>query len=293
MDAAVLRECAAAREAVAMMDASTLGKIDVQGPDAAEFLNRLYTNAMDTLKVGRGRYFLMCRADGMVFDDGVALRLADDRFLTTTTTGNAAAVLDWMEEWLQTEWPDLRVHLTSVTEQLATVAVVGPRARDLLAPLVPDLDLSAEGFPFMAAHDAAVGGLAARIARVSFSGELAFEVTVPGFHGLELWRTLWASGEPFGVTAYGTETMHVLRAEKGYVDRRPGDRRHGHAARSRAWTGSCRRPSRLRRQAVAPPHRHHPRRPQAVGRPAADRSPTSVCPRARSWSMSTPRRRLP
>ena len=217
MDAAVLRECAAAREAVAMMDASTLGKIDVQGPDAAEFLNRLYTNAMDTLKVGRGRYFLMCRADGMVFDDGVALRLADDRFLTTTTTGNAAAVLDWMEEWLQTEWPDLRVHLTSVTEQLATVAVVGPRARDLLAPLVPDLDLSAEGFPFMAAHDAAVGGLAARIARVSFSGELAFEVTVPGFHGLELWRTLWASGEPFGVTAYGTETMHVLRAEKGYV----------------------------------------------------------------------------
>jgi sarcosine oxidase, subunit alpha len=217
MDAAVLRECAAAREAVAMMDASTLGKIDVQGADAAEFLNRLYTNAMDTLKVGRGRYFLMCRADGMVFDDGVALRLAEDRFLTTTTTGNAAAVLDWMEEWLQTEWPDLRVHLTSVTEQLATVAVVGPRARDLLAPLVPSLDLSAKSFPFMAAHDAAVGGLAARIARVSFSGELAFEVTVPGFHGHELWRALWASGEPLGVTAYGTETMHVLRAEKGYV----------------------------------------------------------------------------
>jgi sarcosine oxidase subunit alpha len=122
-----------------------------------------------------------------------------------------------MEEWLQTEWPDLRVHLTSVTEQLATVAVVGPRARDLLAPLVPSLDLSAKSFPFMAAHDAAVGGLAARIARVSFSGELAFEVTVPGFHGHELWRALWASGEPLGVTAYGTETMHVLRAEKGYV----------------------------------------------------------------------------
>jgi sarcosine oxidase subunit alpha len=217
MDAAVLRECAGARDAVAMMDASTLGKIDVQGPDAAEFLNRLYTNAMDTLKVGRARYFLICRADGMVFDDGVSMRLAEDHFLTTTTTGNAAAVLDWMEEWLQTEWPELRVHLTSVTEQLATVAVVGPRGRDLLAPLVPSVDLSAEAFPFMAVEDVVVGGLAARLARVSFSGELAFEVTVPGYDGLELWKRLWEAGLPHGVTAYGTETMHVLRAEKGYV----------------------------------------------------------------------------
>jgi sarcosine oxidase subunit alpha len=217
MDAAVLRECAAAREGVAMMDASTLGKIDVQGPDSAEFLNRLYTNAMDTLAVGRARYFLMCKADGMVFDDGVAMRLAEDRFLTTTTTGNAAAVLDWMEEWLQTEWPELRVHLTSVTEQLATVAVVGPRSRKLLAAVVGDLDLSAEAFPWMAFRETEVAGMRARVARVSFSGELAFEVTVPGYRGRELWERLWDAGLPLGVTAYGTETMHVLRAEKGYV----------------------------------------------------------------------------
>jgi sarcosine oxidase subunit alpha len=217
MDAAVLRECAAAREAVALMDASTLGKIDVQGPDAAELLNRLYTNAYDTLRVGRCRYGVMCKVDGMVFDDGVVMRLAEDRFLATTTTGNAAAVLDWMEEWVQTEWPELRVHLTSVTEQLATVAVVGPRARDVLAPLAPALDLSAAAFPFMSFQEGAVVGIDARVARISFSGELAFEVSVPGYRGLELWRALWRAGEPHGITAYGTETMHVLRAEKGYV----------------------------------------------------------------------------
>jgi sarcosine oxidase subunit alpha len=217
MHAAVARESRAAREGVAMMDASTLGKIDVQGPDAEEFLTRLYTTDLSTLKVGRGRYCLMCTADGMVFDDGVVLRLAADRFLATTTTGGAAAVLDWMEEWHQTEWPDLRVHLTSVTEQWATIAVVGPGARDLLAPLVPSLDLSAEAFPFMAFQDTEVAGMSARLARISFSGELAFEVSVPGTAGLELWRALWAAGEPAGVTAYGTETMHVLRAEKGYV----------------------------------------------------------------------------
>ncbi len=216
LHAAVLRECAAAREAVAMMDASTLGKIDVQGPDAAELLNRLYTNAFDTLAVGRCRYGLMCHADGMVFDDGVAMRLDEDRFLTTTTTGNAAAVLDWMEEWLQTEWPELRVHLTSVTEQLATVAVVGPRSRELLAALTA-IDLSREAFGFMALREGEVAGIPARIARVSFSGELAFEVSVAGTDGLRLWEALWASGGPLGVTAYGTETMHVLRAEKGFV----------------------------------------------------------------------------
>ena len=124
------------------MDASTLGKIDLQGPDVGVFLDRVYTNRFSTLKVGSCRYGLMCRADGMVFDDGVTSRLAEDRFHMTTTTGNAAAVLDWLEEWLQTEWPELRVRVTSVTEQWATVAVVGPRSRDVVAAVAPGLDVS-------------------------------------------------------------------------------------------------------------------------------------------------------
>jgi len=212
MEDAVLRECSAAREGVAMMDASTLGKIDVQGPDALELLNRLYTNAYDSLAVGMCRYGVMCRADGMVLDDGVVMRVGDERFICTTTTGNAAPVLAWMEEWLQTEWPELRVWLTSVTEQWATVAVVGPDARDLLGQ-VTAIPLDRESFPFMAIRDGEVAGIPARVCRISFSGELAFEVNVDGRLGLELWEALYAAGEP---TVYGTETMHVLRAEKGY-----------------------------------------------------------------------------
>jgi len=212
MDDAVLRECDAARDRVAMMDVTTLGKIDVQGPDAVEFLNRIYTNAYDTLPVGMCRYGVMCKADGMVLDDGVVMRVGEERFVCTTTTGNAAPVLNWMEEWLQTEWPDLRVWLASVTEQWATVAVVGPDSREHLAR-VTDIPLDAESFPFMAIREGEVGGIPARVCRVSFSGELAFEVNVDGRRGLELWATLYAAGE---ITQYGTETMHVLRAEKGY-----------------------------------------------------------------------------
>jgi sarcosine oxidase, subunit alpha len=211
MEEAVLRECAAAREGVAMMDASTLGKIDVQGPDAVELLDRLYTNAYRSLAIGMCRYGVMCKADGMVFDDGVVMHVAEERFVCTTTTGNAAAVLSWMEEWLQTEWPELRVRLTSVTEQWATVAVVGPGARAHLARLT-DVDVSNDAFPFMAIREGTVAGLPARICRVSFSGELAFEVNVDGRRALELWEAI-ATGD---VTPYGTETMHVLRAEKGF-----------------------------------------------------------------------------
>jgi len=215
MKAAVLRECRAARTSVGVMDASTLGKIDIQGPDAGEFLNRMYTNAFAKLKVGHCRYGLLCKADGMVFDDGVVMRVAENRFLATTTTGNAAAVLDWFEEWAQTEWPDLKVWFTSVTEQWATVAVVGPQARTVLSIVAPDVDCSAESFEFMTFRDAALAdGTPARIARVSFSGELAFEINVDGRHGAKVWNAMLATGLP---TPYGTETMHVLRAEKGYV----------------------------------------------------------------------------
>ncbi|MGW3097517.1 sarcosine oxidase subunit delta family protein [Streptomyces sp. NPDC001102] len=216
MESAVLRECAAAREGVAFMDASTLGKIDVQGPDAGVLLDRLYTNMMSTLKVGMIRYGVMCRPDGMVFDDGTVIRLAPDRFLVTTTTGNAAAVLDWMEEWLQTEWPELRVHCTSVTEQWATVALVGPKSRAVLGSLAPQLAVGNDDFPFMAWRETTVAGIEARVCRISFSGELAYEINVSPWQALALWEALYEAGAPYGITPYGTETMHVLRAEKGY-----------------------------------------------------------------------------
>jgi len=217
MRAAVLRECAAVRTGVGMIDASTLGKIEVVGPDAPEFLDRMYTNAMSTLGVGRIRYGLMLGVDGMVFDDGVAMRLATDRYLVTTTTGGAARVLDRFEEWLQTEWPGMRVHCTSVTEQWAAVAVAGPRSREVLQAGGTDVDVSRAAFPFMAWRDGEVAGVPARLARVSFSGELAFEVHVAGWHGRHVWEALLEAGGPLGITPYGTETMDVLRAEKGFV----------------------------------------------------------------------------
>jgi len=216
MAAAVLRECRAARNGVALMDGSTLGKIDVQGADAGEFLDRLYTNVMSSLKVGFIRYGVMCGVDGMVIDDGTVIRLADERFLLTTTTGNAAKVLEWMEEWLQTEWPELRVSLTSVTEHWVTIALVGPKSRGVMAAIAPDLDVSKDAFPFMTWRDATVAGLDARVCRISFSGELAYEINVSAWDGLALWEALIAAGRPYAITPYGTETMHVLRAEKGY-----------------------------------------------------------------------------
>ncbi|HKV31148.1 MAG TPA: 2Fe-2S iron-sulfur cluster-binding protein [Candidatus Dormibacteraeota bacterium] len=217
MEAAVLRECHAAREGVAVMDASTLGKIDIQGPDVVEFLNRMYTNAFDTVKVGSCRYGLMCKVDGMVFDDGVVMHLGPDHWLATTTTGGAAAVLDWMEEWLQTEWPDLRVRLTSVTDHWADIAVVGPRSREVVAALFPTIAIDAQSFPFMAIREGETAGIPVRLHRITFSGELAYELWTPGSYGLALWEAVMLAGEPFGITPYGTETMHVLRAEKGYI----------------------------------------------------------------------------
>lgn len=219
MDTAVLRECRAAREGVALMDASTLGKIDLRGRDVGQFLDMLYTNKMSALKVGRIRYGVMCGTDGMVIDDGTVIRLAEDHFLVTTTTGNAAMVLDWMEEWSQTEWPHLDVFATSVTEHWATIPLVGPRSRDVLAELAPDLDVSNDAFEFMGWRDTVLDvgeGVPARLCRISFSGELAYEINVTAWHGPAVWKALVRAGEPYGITPYGTETMHVLRAEKGY-----------------------------------------------------------------------------
>lgn len=214
MSDAVLRECHAARTGVGMQDASTLGKIEVVGTDAGEFLNRMYTNAFKKLAIGSCRYGMMCGPDGMVLDDGVTMRLAEDRFYVTTTTGGAAKVLDWFEEWAQTEWPTLDVKFTSVTEQWSTIAVVGPRSRAVVARLAP-VDVSA--FGFMTFRDTVLhNGIPARIARISFSGELAYEVNVASWYGLATWHAVLEAGAEDDITPYGTETMHVLRAEKGF-----------------------------------------------------------------------------
>jgi len=217
MHDAVDRECLAARNRVAILDASTLGKIDIQGPDAAEFLNRIYTNAWTGLGVGKCRYGLMLGEDGMVMDDGVTTRLGDHHYLMTTTTGNAASVFGWLEEWLQTEWPDLKVYCNSVTESWATASICGPKARALLQELTEGVDLSADAFPFMTMRQGSVAGIPARVFRISFTGELSFEINVPAGYGLALWSQLMISGEKYGITPYGTESMHVLRAEKGYI----------------------------------------------------------------------------
>ena len=217
MHDAVNRECLAVRNAVGILDATTLGKIDIQGPDAAVFLDRVYTNAWQNLTNGRCRYGLMLGEDGMVMDDGVTTRLSENHFYMTTTTGNSASVLEWLEEWLQTEWPEMRVYLTSVTEQYANITIAGPQARPLLAECTDDIDLDPVSFPFMSMREGTVAGVSARVFRVSFTGELSYEINVPASYGMSVWTAMMTAGYKYGITPYGTETMHVLRAEKGYI----------------------------------------------------------------------------
>ena len=214
---AVNRECLAVRDSVGILDASTLGKIEIRGKDSAKFLEMIYTNNWMKLEVGKGRYGFMLGEDGMVMDDGVTLRLAEDHFFMHTTTGGAAGVLAWMERWLQTEWPEMEVYLTSVTDHWATAAVVGPKSRAVVAAVCDEIDFSAAAFPFMASKTGSIGDVECRVNRISFSGELAYEVNVPANHGRYLWEKLMQAGKPYNITPYGTETMHVLRAEKGYV----------------------------------------------------------------------------
>ena len=215
--AAVDREVQAARSSLAIMDATTLGKIDIQGRDAAEFLNRIYVNGWKGLAVGGCRYGLMLGEDGMVFDDGVTARLSEGHFHMTTTTGGAAHVLDWLESWSQTEWPDLEVYCTSTTEQWAVAALCGPNARRLMEDLSPGWDLSPEAFPHMSWQDGDVAGMPARVFRIGFTGELSYEINVPAGHGPALWNALMTAGETYGITPFGTEAMHVLRAEVGFI----------------------------------------------------------------------------
>ncbi|MBB3230376.1 sarcosine oxidase subunit alpha [Halomonas stenophila] len=216
MHESVARECRAVREAVGILDASTLGKIDIQGPDAREFLGRVYTNKWAKLAPGRVRYGLMCKDDGMVFDDGTTSCLGENHFLMTTTTGGAAGVLEWLELWHQTEWPELDVYFTSVTDHWATMTVTGPEARKLMSEIT-DIDLDKEAFKFMDWREGSVAGVPARVFRISFTGELAYEINVQANYALHVWETLFAHGDKYGLTPYGTETMHVLRAEKGFI----------------------------------------------------------------------------
>ena len=217
MGEAVSRECLAVRNAIGILDASTLGKIDLQGLDAVTLLNRVYTNAWDKLEIGRCRYGVMLGEDGMVMDDGVTARLDEHRYLMTTTTGNAGQILAWLEEWVQTEWPELDVYMTSVTEQYATITISGPEGRRLLSELTDDIDLSIEAFPFMSWRSGTVANIPARVFRVSFTGELSYEINVPASYGMVLWNALVRAGESYAITPFGTEAMHVLRAEKGFM----------------------------------------------------------------------------
>jgi sarcosine oxidase subunit alpha len=217
MHATVRRECAQVRRTAGLFDASTLGKIEVVGPDAAIFLEKLYTNPWQKLEPGRCRYGLMLNEQGFVMDDGVVARLAPDRFHVTTTTGGAPRVLHHMEDYLQTEFPELKVWLTSTTEQWAVIAVQGPRARDIVAPFIEGIDISNEAFPHMSVRDGRICGVPCRLMRVSFTGELGFEVNVPADRARAVWESLWQEGQKHDAVAYGTETMHVLRAEKGYI----------------------------------------------------------------------------
>ena len=214
---AVEREIRAVRGGVGMIDASTLGKIVVKGPDAAEFLDRIYTGIMSTLPVGRCRYGLMCNEAGFLFDDGVVVRVREDEFLCHTTSGGAERVHAWLEEWLQTEWFDLRAYVLNVTEQWAQIAVAGPRSLALLERLGSNVDFGEDSLPFLSMAEGQIGTVRFRVFRISFSGELAYEVAVPAGFGASLWQTLLEAGRDLGLAAYGTEALHVMRAEKGYI----------------------------------------------------------------------------
>jgi sarcosine oxidase subunit alpha len=215
--ATVLREARAVREAVGICDVSTLGKIDLQGPDAAVFLDRVYANTFSTLPVGRARYGLMLREDGIVFDDGTASRLAADHFFMTTTTANAGPVMAHLEFHLQTCWPELDVQIASVTDSWASMSIAGPRAREVLQAVVRGLDLSNQAFPFMAVGDGEVASCPVRVFRISFSGELAYEIATPWGYGLRVWEAVMQAGAAFGIEPYGMEALGLLRIEKGHV----------------------------------------------------------------------------
>ena len=217
MHQAVQRESKAARESAGILDASTLGKIDIKGTDASEFLNRVYTNAWSKLGIGKCRYGLMLNEDGMVYDDGVTTRLGENHYIMTTTTGGAANVLSKLEDYLQTEWPELDVWLTSVTDQYATASICGPNSKNILKNLFPSIEFNDENFPHMSFKNAKLDSVDCRIMRISFTGEHSYEINIDSKYGKSLWEKCMETGKEYNITPYGTETMHLLRAEKGFI----------------------------------------------------------------------------
>ena len=214
---AVQRESKAARTKAGILDASTLGKIDIQGSDTSEFLNRVYTNAWNKLAIGKCRYGLMLNDDGMVYDDGVTTRLNENHYIMTTTTGGAATVMSKLEDFLQTEWPELKVYLTSVTDHFATVSVCGPHSKKILEKVTENIDYSDQNFPHMSFKEGSINKIKCRVMRISFTGELSYEINIQANYGQSVWEKCMNAGKEYGITPYGTEAMHLLRAEKGFI----------------------------------------------------------------------------
>ncbi|WP_315980272.1 aminomethyltransferase family protein [Aliamphritea spongicola] len=204
------------RKTAGMVDASTLGKIDIQGKDTAEFLERIYTNRWHNLAVGQCRYGLMLNEQGMVIDDGVTSRIGEHHFHMTTTTGGAARVYQILEDYRQTEWPELDVYLTSVTEQWSVISLSGPSAEAILQPLT-NQPVNPSAFPEMSWQAMDIAGVPARVFRISFSGEAGYEINVPARYGQYIWEQIWQQGQAFDCVAYGTESIHLLRAEMGFI----------------------------------------------------------------------------
>jgi methylglutamate dehydrogenase subunit C len=266
----VSREAAAVRASVGVCDVSTLGKIDIHGQDAGVFLDRLYINTFSTLAVGKARYGVMLREDGFVLDDGTTTRLADDHYFMTTTTANAVKIMQHVDYCRQVLWPELNVQAVSVTEQWAQFSVAGPSSRTLLQRVFPELDLSNETFPYMSATAFVWMNVPARIFRLSFSGELAYEVAVPARYGDALVRILMREGRDFGVVAYGTEALGVLRIEKGHP---AGNELNGQTTATDLGLGRMlsKKKDYVGRVLAGRPALNDPKRPSLVGLRPVDR----------------------
>ncbi len=272
VESAVHREVKNVRQNVGLLDASTLGKIVVKGPDAGKFLDMLYTGVMSTLPVGKCRYGLMCTENGFLTDDGVVARLSEDTWLCHTTSGGADRIHAWMEDWLQCEWWDWKVYTANLTEQFAQIAVVGPNARKVLEKL-GGMDVSKEALPFMEWRDGILGGFRTRVYRISFSGELSYEISVPASEGRAFWEALMAAGAEFGIAPYGTEALHILRAEKGFI--MIGDETDGTVIPQDLnlnWAISKKKPDYLGKRAQERSHMASPERWKLVGLESLDGS---------------------
>ena len=217
MNEAVQRESKQVRESAGILDGSTLGKIEIKGKDALEFVNMMYTNSFTKMKPMSAKYALMLGEDGMVKDDGIVCKINDNHFITTTTSGGAANVLSHMEEFAQTEWPNLNVYLNSITEQFATFNISGPKSRIILSRVFNNIDFSNHKFPYMTFNTFDYLNYKVRILRASFTGEQGYEIYVPPKYALTLWERIFYYSRDVDLVPYGTETMHLLRAEKGYI----------------------------------------------------------------------------